>query len=301
MEAEEAELRSIFQRGMPGAKVVTYRRLNGGVSARATLVELELPDGGLKRVIVRRPSYDADAVVQREYAVLARCASLGIASPVPCFTDRDTAAIVLDYVEGAPDFAPANLDDMLEQMAQQLVRIHGVPIDAHVAMLQPRRANAARNIAARSEQPDLALNEPELRRVVSSLWPWPQLNPDALLHGDYWPGNLLFDHGKLAAVIDWEEAEIGDPLADIAITRLDLAWAFGDETAETFTAHYRKLSNIDCTHLPHWDLCTALRPLGQLSRWAGAYQAPPISRSDITATSMAEGHRRFVERALSHL
>jgi aminoglycoside phosphotransferase (APT) family kinase protein len=301
MEAEEAELRGIFQRGLPGSEIVTYRRLNGGVSARATFVELELPEGTRKRVVVRRPGYDADAVVQRERAVLARCASLGISSPTPCFADRDTAAIVLDYIDGAPDFAPSNLPDMLEQMAAQLLRIHSVPVDAHLAMLQPRKMSAARQVTAQSAQPDAALNEPELRRIVSSLWPWPQPNPDALLHGDYWPGNLLFQQGKLAAVLDWEEAEIGDPLSDIALARLDLVWAFGNEAAETFTAHYRRLSDIDWTHLAHWDLCVALRPLGQLPRWAAAYHATPISRPDITPGSMAEGHRQFVAHALARL
>ena len=38
-----------------------------------------------------------------------------------------------------------------------------------------------------------------------------------LIHGDYTPANLMFDHGtaRIAAVIDWEVATIGDPMLDL--------------------------------------------------------------------------------------
>lgn len=44
-------------------------------------------------------------------------------------------------------------------------------------------------------------------------------NPDGqvvLAHGDAGPGNFLFDHDQLTALIDWEFAHMGDPLEDIA-------------------------------------------------------------------------------------
>jgi aminoglycoside phosphotransferase (APT) family kinase protein len=37
-----------------------------------------------------------------------------------------------------------------------------------------------------------------------------------VLHGDYWPGNVLWRDGRLVGVIGWEEAAFGDPLADLA-------------------------------------------------------------------------------------
>jgi aminoglycoside phosphotransferase (APT) family kinase protein len=105
----------------------------------------------------------------------------------------------------------------------------------------------------------------------------------------------------LVAVLDWEEPARGDPLADVALTRLDLLWAFGDEAAEAFTEHYRALTDIDWTDLGRWELCVALRPLGQLERWSSAYAGAPISRPDITVEWMAAGHRRFVAAALAKL
>lgn len=39
--------------------------------------------------------------------------------------------------------------------------------------------------------------------------------PVGLYHGDYQPGNILYDAGKLTGVIDWEISGIGDSLLDI--------------------------------------------------------------------------------------
>jgi aminoglycoside phosphotransferase (APT) family kinase protein len=37
-------------------------------------------------------------------------------------------------------------------------------------------------------------------------------------------------------VLDWEDAAIGDPLADVANVRLELLWARGIEAMEPFTS-----------------------------------------------------------------
>jgi aminoglycoside phosphotransferase (APT) family kinase protein len=36
-------------------------------------------------------------------------------------------------------------------------------------------------------------------------------------HGDLMPGNVLLDGGRLAAIIDWDVAGVGDPAADLAV------------------------------------------------------------------------------------
>jgi hypothetical protein len=42
--------------------------------------------------------------------------------------------------------------------------------------------------------------------------PLPQRNPPTLLRGDCWPGNLLWQHDQLVAIIDWEDAATREPL-----------------------------------------------------------------------------------------
>jgi aminoglycoside phosphotransferase (APT) family kinase protein len=120
----------------------------------------------------------------------------------------------------------------------------------------------------------------------------PGRNATKLLHGDFWPGNIVWRDGALVAVLDWEDAERGDPLRDLGITRLDLLWAHGERAMDVFTLHYQSLAQIDMTNLPLWDLCAALRPAGRLADWAG---------DAATHRRMLERHALFVERAFAAL
>lgn len=299
------QLGAILQRAFPACRVEACSELKGGVSARAVMVKLLLHDATAKRVVVRRPSCpileETLSVVRREYAILSRGSALGLPVPRPCFLDVTAGALVLEYVEGAPDFEPPNLNDALAQMATQLVSIHAVPLDAELESLPRRSESAASMILRTPEQLDMTLDEPRLRAALGHLWPWEQHNPNVLLHGDYWPGNLLWRSGKLSAVLDWEEVEVGDPLADLAVSRLDVLWAFGEAAMHTFTELYRQRTQLDWRNLARWDLCVALRPMSRLATWAKAYAEPPIARPDIDVLSMRGGHRRFVEQALRAL
>ena len=41
--------------------------------------------------------------------------------------------------------------------------------------------------------------------------------PQSIVHGDFWPGNLLVDRGRVLGVIDWENARLtGSPAGDLA-------------------------------------------------------------------------------------
>jgi aminoglycoside phosphotransferase (APT) family kinase protein len=102
-------------------------------------------------------------------------------------------------------------------------------------------------------------------------------------------------------VLDWESARVGDPLRDLAIARLDLLWVFGEQAMHELTELYRARCQLDLSELPRWDLQVALRPMGQLARWAPAYAPPPLSRPDIDEPAMREGHGRFVRQALERL
>jgi aminoglycoside phosphotransferase (APT) family kinase protein len=301
----DADPSSILLRAFPGCRVAACQALAGGVSARAVVADVVLADATPRRVVVRRPSFatreETLNAVSREHELLARLAACGIPAPRPCFLDLEAAALVLEYVDGVPEFAPADTAAMLQQMASHLAHIHQAPIAQDLPFLPRRDDTAGRHVLQLPERLDASLDEARLRAVLRELWPWPRSNPDVLLHGDFWPGNLLWREGALVAVLDWEEAEIGDPLADVALTRLDLLWASGEEAMEVFTKRYREQTRIDWRNLARWDLCVALRPMSNLARWARVHAEPPISRPDVTEASMREGHRRFVRQALRSL
>ncbi|HEX9135079.1 MAG TPA: aminoglycoside phosphotransferase family protein, partial [Ktedonobacteraceae bacterium] len=139
---------------------------------------------------------------------------------------------------------------------------------------------------------DESVDDRQIRDALASAWPFPQRNSSVLLHGDFWPGNILWKDGQLVAVIDWEDAALGDPLADVANSRLEILWAFGIDAMQRFTHQYQSMTTIDFTNLPYWDLCAALRPASQFAAWAP---------DDITEKTMRERHSWFITQAFEKL
>ena len=123
-------------------------------------------------------------------------------------------------------------------------------------------------------------------------------NAPVLLHGDYWPGNWLWQNGRLAAIIDWEDAALGDPLRDLAQSRLELAWIHDAAAAAAFTRAYLARRPLDTSALPYWDLCAALRLArlvgDDLAGWAASsrHTAVTIYRRGASAPPMLRLQRR---------
>ena len=292
----------LAQRLYPDGALLRIWPLAGGVSARMTALEIAAGDGGVRKLIARQHGPDDRArnpqIARDEYRLLTALHAAGL--PVPAPVDLDATGellgapgVVIEYIEGATDFAPADLDDYLQQFAAQLAQIHQVDLAAFDLAFLPQQAeNWANIIGARPERLDESLAEGSIRDALAAAWPWPQRNPTGLLHGDYWPGNILWRDGRLVGVVDWEDAALGDPLADLAITRLDVLWALGMEAMQRVTDLYALQTGIDLTNLPYWDLCAALRPAGRLGDWA----------ADATAEArMRERHRLFVAQAFARL
>jgi aminoglycoside phosphotransferase (APT) family kinase protein len=61
---------------------------------------------------------------------------------------------------------------------------------------------------------ELAAGAPELQRALAAQVPLER--PPTLVHADYHMGNMLFRGAEVVAVLDWEIAEIGQPLIDLA-------------------------------------------------------------------------------------
>jgi aminoglycoside phosphotransferase (APT) family kinase protein len=176
-------------------------------------------------------------------------------------------------------------------MAAHLAAIHRVDGSRpDLSFLPAQDELCAATLAWRPAQLDDSLSEGAIRDALAVAWPFPHRNKPALLHGDYWPGNILWKDGRLVAIVDWEDAARGDPLADLANSRLEVLWAFGVEAMRLFTHHYTSMATaLDASALPYWDLYAALRPASKLSTWG---------LDEATETAMREGHRLFVAQAI---
>jgi aminoglycoside phosphotransferase (APT) family kinase protein len=296
---DTTQFKQLVQKLDPHARLLRTWPLKGGVSAQVTALEIEQPIGQTRKLVVRQhgptdlnhnPNIAAD-----EFKLLQILSSHGLPLPTPYYLDQSreifpSPCLVLQYIEGETQFAPTNLPDFLLQMATHLRAIHKIdPSIEDLSFLPQQEEICTRRLAQPPTTLDESLYESRVRDTLQSAWPLPHPNKPVLLHGDFWPGNILWQGGQLAAIIDWEDAALGDPLADLANTRLEILWAFGIDAMHTFTQLYKSLTSIDFTNLPYYDLCVALRPASQIAQWA-----PDPAR----AKAMLEGLKQFINQAL---
>jgi aminoglycoside phosphotransferase (APT) family kinase protein len=109
---------------------------------------------------------------------------------------------------------------MYEQLVDTLADLHNIdPVAAGLSDFGKSGNYFERQVARwtrqyRDSQTD---DLPEMERLIdylpSSL---PQQSRTSVVHGDYRIDNVLFDDGELTAVLDWELATLGDPVADFS-------------------------------------------------------------------------------------
>lgn len=289
----------------PHGELLRAWTLDGGISARMIALEIALPAGETVRAVVRQPGAAALARNPRaahdEHALLGLLHARGVLVPRPLLLDASGAIfpdpfLAIEYIDGAMDFAPANPADAARQLATQLASIH--QIDAG----SPGLAFLPAPPAEPGPPTSATLPTAHIRAALAAAPPLPLAAP-VLLHGDFWPGNVLWRGGRLAAVIDWEDAALGDPLRDLAISRLDLLWIYGRDAMQAFTAHYREHAPLDEPRLARWDALAALRLArlvgDDLQGWAAFFY--PFGRTDITAQHIRDHYDWFVAQAIAGL
>lgn len=171
--------------------------------------------------------------VDREYRLLAALHPLDFPVPRPLALCDDPEVIgaifyVMElargrpYANGAlPEFDPPTRRHMYEQLVDTLADLHTIdPEAADLGDFGKPGNYFERQVARwtrqyRDSQTDYI---PEVERLIAFLpETLPEQSRTSVVHGDYRIDNVVFDgDGTLTAVLDWELATLGDPLADFS-------------------------------------------------------------------------------------
>ena len=207
------------------------------------------------RWILRRPPRPPFAPkahdVLREYRVLAALSDQQVRTPTPLLACDDPAVI------GAPFYLMEALDGLVikadtppplgtpeqrarvgDELVDSLVELHAVDID--VAKIGSRASGASyleRQIALWSGQLDqrkLVREIPALTALTQHLSSQIPVSPTvSIVHGDFKLDNMFFSPAapaRLIAILDWEMATLGDPLADLGF--LTATWTEPGESPD---------------------------------------------------------------------
>jgi len=235
-------------------------------------------------VLRKRPAGDllpSAHLIEREFAIMQ--ALWGII-PVPrmlhlCEDARiiGQSFYVMEHVTGRllaearmPDIDPAERRALYLELVTVLARLH---VADHRALglewFGRPTGYVSRQLARWSKQ--YAAARIEENADMERLIPWLERNlpvgdETAIVHGDYRSYNILFDQSspRIAAVLDWELATIGHPVADLAYFCLpyylpsdDLRGFRGENPYDLAIPLEDEVKAVYCretcrTDLPHW-------------------------------------------------
>jgi len=230
VEAVEAYLR----RAGFGDGALAWERMGEGHSNVTYAIAYAGHDLVLRRG-PRPPHPPSTHDMAREGRVQRVLAAAGVPVPAIVAECDDPAVLgvpfyVMERIDGdvVTDAVPRALDDAAGRRGiafaavDALADLHAVPVDTgEIATLGRPDGYLARQVGRFA-----ALWEVNSRRTfpaVADLATWladrmPQTQRAAVVHGDFRIGNLMYAPGapaRVAAILDWEMATLGDPLADL--------------------------------------------------------------------------------------
>jgi aminoglycoside phosphotransferase (APT) family kinase protein len=235
-----AELEQWFADTVPGVARPLHFEL---VPAGRSNLTFRVVDEHGRAWVLRRPPLGGGLPtahdVVREYRIIAALAPTGVpvAGAVGCCEDPAVTGApfaVFEYVDGTvvrdATVAAALTADQRRRAGEDLVdvlaRTHQVDVDAHgLADLGRRDGYVTRQLRRWRGQYDANAAEIRIReieelydRLVGAI---PLQPRTSLVHGDYRLDNTIIGPtGEIRAVLDWEIATLGDPLADAALLLL---------------------------------------------------------------------------------
>ncbi len=253
------------------------RRIEGGLGCTMDL----LTEGSTRLVLRRYGSWSRDRevdVAARETRALELLQRANIPAPAPIWVDAegvfDEQAILISFVEGAPDLTPSNPFDWAERLAAVLTRIHDVrPEESDLALFPPGAGEDIRKI---QENPEMVLEHPLGEDLLRRRVMLAGRDTDAehvFSHTDFWPGNTLWNDGVITAVIDWESPALGDREMDVAYCALDIRYLGMDRVAEHFVKSYQEMTGSALPNLSHWEAIALCRPMPDIAAWVPAWVA----------------------------
>jgi aminoglycoside phosphotransferase (APT) family kinase protein len=252
----------------PGAWVRRSIALAGGTSSAVHGLSVVDANGRAHQLVLRRfvrldwLAEEPD-LAEREATALSLVAGSGVPTPLLVAVDDDGSeagapAVLMTRLPGRIEWDPPDLERFLRALAGVLPAIHAIRIPDGTAV--PRYAPYPLELGrapAWSSRPDVWLRAIE---VLDGAAPG---NEHVLIHRDYHPGNVLWDRGRVSGLVDWVNASVGSPWADVGHCRANLAGELGPAAADRFLALYRLIAGRDDEYHPYWDISAAIGGLDE--------------------------------------
>lgn len=276
--------------GLPSVRVVDAGLLPGGAIQENWLLTCRLGDGPeapSRRFVLRRnaaATIASSRPLAEELAILSVAHAAGVLVPAPIGLCDDPAILgeafsLVAAVEGV-GLGPRIVKDkglggdraaLAARLGRELATIHAIrPPRPDLAFLGAPPADSALATIAelRAALDRLGAVRPALEwglRWAEAHAPAPA--PPCLIHNDFRTGNYLVDQAGLTAILDWEFAGWGDPMADLGWFCAE-CWRFGRPDleaggiaprADLYRGYEAGGGRVDDARVRYWEMIAHLR------------------------------------------
>jgi aminoglycoside phosphotransferase (APT) family kinase protein len=277
--------------GARRVRVAALEPLSGGAIQDNRRLRAEIEGGDFAGTLDTVVRMDAPSRIAAshdrvsEFAILKSAFAAGVNVPEPLWLCADPGVLgrpffVMRRIGGSgaghklvKDAAERGYGESLAaELGEELAKIHAIPWPAPgLAFLSaPSQAPAFALVSAyRDFLDDLAEPAPAVEWGLAWLARTaPPKGALALCHRDFRTGNYLVADGRLAAVLDWEFAGVGDPDEDLGWF-LAKCWRFGKAeheaggigARETFVQAYERKAGrtVNRARLGYWEVMAHVR------------------------------------------
>jgi aminoglycoside phosphotransferase (APT) family kinase protein len=242
-----------------GARVRAERPLAGGTSSAVHALTVESASGRRHELVLRRfvrldwLAEEPD-VARREATALRLLGPRALPTPALVAVDDDGSAagapaVLMSRLPGEIEWNPPAVEAFLCRLAELLPPVHATPFPADILL------PAYRSYPLRMHRPPAWASRPQAWLRAIELLDGPAPGGDRrFIHRDYHPGNVLWQDGRVSGLVDWVNASVGSPWADVGHCRANLASELGLDAADRFLDLYRAAAGTSADYHPYWDI-----------------------------------------------
>jgi aminoglycoside phosphotransferase (APT) family kinase protein len=262
----------------PGSRIVSAHARAGGTSSAVHGLTVEDERGARHQLVLRRYvrsdwlEREPD-LAEHEARVLTLLESSVVDAPRLVGVDPngercEVAAVLMTRLPGRVRWSTRDVRTFVERIVEPMLTIHAVRVPDSVSIRTFRRYYEDEVL-----HPPVGTACPAAwERAIEVHGGPPPAVERVFIHRDYHPGNLLWTGDAVSGVVDWVNASLGSPEADVGHCRINVARHFGYAAAELVARRYCERAGRGEYH-PYWDLVAAVGMLDDAvpSRgWLGA-------------------------------
>lgn len=220
------------------------------------------------------PNWIGPRMVATNARALELSAELGLSAPGLVGADLDgrtcgTVATLETWLPGSSALPPVVSVARLRNAGAALAKVHAFSIEPQEHLPIRPRPVAVDDFAADRRaglMPTTELLQQADEMIRKHVVP---AGDQVFVHGDAWPGNMLFEGDTCTALIDWKTAGVGDPGVDLSGFRLQMAIQYGSDTPEEVLRGWQDQAGREAGSVSYWDGVAALNTPTELSGFPG--------------------------------